>query len=333
MTDSVSQIRIQSGEAFTCSGGVSILDSALQAGIVLEYSCKTGLCGVCKTQLISGEVEEIQVPLSLSEQEREAGLFLTCCSRAVTDVDITAENLKALQRIEVKTLPAKISGLNLLTEEIIEVTLRFPPTTQFKFLAGQYVDIAYNGIRRSYSIASAQDQVNLRFLIKKVENGLMSDYWFNAAKGGDLLRIEGPKGTFFYRHEASNQSTLLLATGTGIAPMLSMLKTLDQDKDFMQQAPIYLFWGNRQMQEFDLDIEFDNLDVQIYKVLSTDNQNWAYHQGYVQDVALETVGDVSNHKVYACGSNAMIQSAKALFIEQGLKESDFHSDAFVQSFS
>ncbi len=333
MTEVVQQVKIQSGEVFANAEGISVLDSALNEGLVLEYSCKTGQCGVCKTTLVSGQVEDIREPLSLTLDERALGQFLTCCSKAKTDITITSENLKALQGIEVKTLPAKISALNFLTDDIVEVCLRFPPTAQFTFLAGQYVDISYQGVRRSYSIASSQTEQGLRFVIKKVEDGQMSDYWFNQAKVGDLLRIEGPKGTFFYRHQAVDKTTVLLATGTGIAPMLSMLNTLEQDERYQQEAPIYLFWGNRTANEFAIDVAFSKLNVHFYRVLSRQDANWQEQTGYVQHSALEVIADMSNTKVYACGSNAMIGAAKTLFIEHGLNESDFHSDAFVQSFS
>ena len=327
------QITTTENKLISSADGEVILDSAMKANLVFEHSCKTGQCGVCKTTLLSGEVKEVQQQISLLEKDKANNQILTCCCSPVTDILIDAQDLSALHGIEVKTLPVKISDITFLTEDIVKIVLRFPPTAHVKFLAGQYVDISYKGIKRSYSISSSEQESGLSFIIKKVENGEMSEYWFNSAKEGDLLRIEGPKGTFFYRHEAKDKPTLMLATGTGIAPMLSILNTLDQQHEYVQNAPIHLYWGNRTLDEFSQEFTFSKLDVKVIKVLSKNSTQWSGQVGYVQDVALADLMDLNGYKVYACGSNVMIQSAKQLLTDNGLNSVDFHSDAFVQSFS
>ncbi len=318
------------GKEFESVDSVSILDSALNSDLIFEYSCKTGQCGVCKTTLLEGGVIELQSQVALTDHQRKSNQILTCCCAPKTDVLIDAEDLSALHGIETKTLPARINTIKKYTADIIEVTLRLPPTANFKFLEGQYLDVLQNSIRRSYSIASTSSQKEITLLIKRFENGKMSEYWFNQAKENDLLRIEGPKGTFFLRD--NSKPLLFLATGTGIAPIISILKRLEEDPDYEQSQPIIVYWGARYPQEFIWQPEFKKLNVDFVQVCSKPNDDWNGEIGYIQDIALQKQPGLVKFAVYACGSNAMIQSAKQLFTEAGLPENQFYSDAFVQSF-
>lgn len=323
-------VKTTEGKEFVSESSMSILDSALGAGFIFEYSCKNGQCGVCKTTLLDGNVKEIVSQQSLTEQEKQQGIILSCCCEPVSDILIDAEDLSALHGIEIKTLPARISSIQQMSPDIVEVVLRLPPTADFNFLEGQYLDvIGPNGVRRSYSIASSSSQKEITLLIKKVEGGVLSQYWFFDARENDLVRIEGPKGTFFIRD--IGEPLLFLATGTGIAPVISMLQGLDEMDGFDQKHPIQVFWGNRFKEDFVLCPEFERLNVDFVKVLSRQDGGWGSEVGYVQDVALTTVSDMSNLQVYACGSNEMIQSAKRKFFDSGLPEKNFFSDAFVQS--
>uniref|UniRef100_Q31EZ0 Oxidoreductase with ferredoxin and FAD/NAD-binding domains n=1 Tax=Hydrogenovibrio crunogenus (strain DSM 25203 / XCL-2) TaxID=317025 RepID=Q31EZ0_HYDCU len=324
------QIATSEKRIFSAVEGKSILDSALDAGLVFEYSCKTGQCGVCKTTLLNGEIVEIQDQIALKQEDKEDSNILTCCCAPKTDILIDASDLSALHGVETKTLPARISTIKKHTSEIIEVTLRLPPTATFKFLEGQFLDVIYNNIRRSYSIASTSSQKEITLLIKRFENGKMSDYWFNQAKENDLLRIEGPKGTFFLRDTSG--SLVFLATGTGIAPIISILESLDTNEDFKQEQDISVYWGNRYPEDFFWQPTFERLKIDFVKVCSKQHEIWNGETGYVQNVILAKYSDLAGFTVYACGSNDMIRSAKQQFIKAGLSEKQFYSDAFVQSF-
>lgn len=318
------------GKQFTAEDGVTILDSALKSGLVFEYSCKNGQCGACKATLLKGDVVELQDQLALTDQERREDKILTCCCSVKTDIEIDAADLSVLHGLEVKTLPVRVSHFTYLSEHIVEVTLRLPPTANFQFIEGQYLDVIWNSIRRSYSIASISSEKEITLLIKCFENGQMSDYWFNKIQANDLLRIEGPKGTFFLRD--ADKSLVFLATGTGIAPIKSILNNLEQDTDYQQEYPITVYWGNRFPEEFVWRADLHKLKVDFYNVLSQPVVDWADETGYVQDVALVKQQNLSDVAVYACGSNAMIQSARQKFLVAGLSEKQFYSDAFVQSY-
>ena len=317
------------GNIFPSKNGQTILESALSAGLVFEHSCNNGQCGICKTTLLKGEIVEIQEQLALNKEDAH-NQFLTCCCAASSNILIDAIDLSAMHGIEVKILPARIDSFKLLSKDIIEVKLRLAPASNFVFLEGQFIDITgLNSIRRSYSIASISSNNKIILLIKKVKGGKFSHYWFNEVKLNDLLRIEGPKGTFFLRDKA--KPLVFLATGTGIAPIISILDRLDSDPDFNQIENISLFWGNRVQQDFVWNPNFKKIHVDFYPIISKNDDDWSGEIGYVQDIALRVLNNIKDINVYACGASIMIDCAKSNFIRSGLNEKDFYSDKFVQS--
>jgi len=312
---------------FKAEKGQSILDSALSSGHAFEYSCKNGQCGVCKTTLLEGKVTELLPQTALTEMDKQQNKILSCCCTAKTDLLIDAEDLSALKNIEVKTLPARINKIEKKTAHIIELELRLPPTTKLNFLEGQYIDIiASNGIRRSYSIANSANKQVITLFIKKVNQGKLSEYWFHQAKENDLLRLEGPKGTFFLRE--NKKQIVFLATGTGIAPIKSILDKLSEtDATF----DISLYWGNREPEDFFWQPDYANLNLTYKPVLSKQNKAWAGEIGYVQNVFVNNNNRLDNIQIYACGSLEMISSSQNVLMEQGLDEKYFYSEAFVSS--
>jgi len=323
-------IRTTEGKKIPSIENGSILESALSAGLFFDYSCKNGRCGSCKTTLLKGEIIEIQKQLALDGKDVN-DQFLTCCCVAASDILIDAIDLSAMHGVVVKILPARINSLELLSEDIMQVKLRMPPASNFVFLEGQFIDIiGPNSVRRSYSIASISSNKEIILLIKRVKGGELSNYWFNEAKSSDLLRIEGPKGTFFLRDRA--KPLVFLATGTGIAPIISILDGLDSNPDFHQTENISLFWGNRVQRDFVWKPNFKKINVDFYPIISRKDDEWKGQVGYVQDVALRISDSARKVNVYACGASEMINSAKFSFVGAGLSESDFYSDAFVQSY-
>lgn len=323
-------VTLINGKQFTADATTSILDAALGHDIVLEYSCRTGRCGVCRAQVLSGETIVLKPEESLPEEETRRGTILTCCRAAVDDVALDAEDLAPLAGITVRTMPCKIAAITFPAPDIAKVTLRTPPATPLTFLAGQYIDVLFRGIRRSYSIANApRRDGTLDLIIKRYPGGVLSRYWFDEAAVGDLLRLEGPLGTFFLRDQPIDH-LVLLATGTGIAPVRAILEELA-----MREGPapmrISVYWGNRDPAEFCLDLGCDTLDFSVNLLLSRRNMESGHREGYVQHAVVEDAIHLPGAAIYACGSNAMIASARALLVEAGLPERRFFSDAFVSS--
>jgi len=280
--------------------------------------------------LLSGEVAEILPQIALTAEDIAKNKILSCCCAPKTDIEIDAEDLSRLKGIETKTLPARVNNLTKHSEHIIEVELRLPPTAQLAYVEGQYIDILAAGVKRSYSIANASTQGSLSFFMKRVQDGVMSNYWFDAAKENDLLRIEGPKGTFFFR--GRKKHAVFLATGTGIAPVKSILDQLSNDySSNMQEKTLTVYWGNRFEEDFFWQPEYANLNVRFVPVLSRPHKDWLGKSGYIQQVMMEEVQSLNDVEVYACGSLDMIHASSELLCSQGLDEQDFYADAFVSS--
>jgi CDP-4-dehydro-6-deoxyglucose reductase len=323
-------VTLINGKQFTADATTTILEAALGQDVVLEYSCRTGRCGICKARVLSGGTIVLKPEESLPANEVNRGMILTCCRAAEGDVALDAEDLAPLTGITVRTMPCKIAAITFPAPDIAKVTLRTPPTMPLVFLAGQYVDILFRGIRRSYSLANApRADGTLELIIKRYPGGMLSRYWFEEAAVGDLLRLEGPLGTFFLREQPVDH-LVLLATGTGIAPVKAILEQLS-----MQAGPaparISVYWGNRDPAEFCIDFDCSTLDFSANLLLSGRNMGTGHREGYVQHAVIDDAVDLGRAAVYACGSNAMITSARTLLTEAGLPQRRFFSDAFVSS--
>jgi len=325
-------VKLHSGQTFISESGASLLDSAKAAGITLEYSCRTGRCGVCKTMVLSGDTEALKGEASLTAEEMAAGMILTCCRRAITDVEIDAEDIGALGDIEVKTLPCRIDTITYLADNVVEVILRVPPASKLHYLPGQYLDvIGAGGLRRSYSIANAQrTDGKLELQIRQVEHGSMSRYWFGDAKPNDLLRLEGPLGTFCLRDKSAS-TLIFLATGTGIAPVKAMLEQLQGNPELAAGKKIFIYWGGRSLTDIYWAPHLEGLNAVFIPVLSRPDAQWQGRTGYVQTALLDDGIELDHAVVYACGSESMIHSAREALNSAGLPVKHFYSDAFVSS--
>jgi CDP-4-dehydro-6-deoxyglucose reductase len=268
----------------------------------------------------------------LTAAELADGWILTCARTADSDVSLEAESLGRVTLPPVKTLPCRIAQLERLAPDVLRVVLRLPPTAGFTYIPGQYIDvIGPNSIRRSYSLANAPTANSLLELhIRAVENGAMSRFWFNEAKVNDLLRLNGPLGTFFLR-ETANVDLVFLATGTGIAPVRAILESLEHLPEEHSPRSVTVLWGGRNAQDLYLDIAAIHGSHTYVPVQSRPDAKWSGQAGYVQDVLLRLNPDLKNAAVYACGSDAMISSARQGLVEAGLPPKRFYSDAFVCS--
>ena len=325
-------VHLSSGKNFEATNDISLLEAATKSGVSLPYSCKTGRCSSCKCRVLRGETKALVAELGLTEMEKAEGWILSCARTAATDLVLEVEDLGDVLLPEARTLACRISSLDKLAPDVIKVILRLPPNTIFNFIPGQYIDvIGPGGIRRSYSLANAPKAGNsLELHIREVENGAMSQYWFNQSAVNDLLRLYGPQGTFFLRNIAK-RDLIFLATGTGFAPVKAMLEALPSLAADQQPASITVMWGARH--EHDLYFDVAGLPgIQKYiPVLSRAEATWKGERGYIQDALLRHIFDLRNGAVYACGSDAMIHSAKSTLTAAGLPSQHFYSDAFVCS--
>lgn len=324
----MSAVTLANGRTFDASADETILDAARRKGVVLEHSCRTGRCGVCKAPVLAGETRALGSEEALTLAEQKQGLVLTCSRAAVTDVSLGTEDLGRLAEVEVRTLPARVDNLEALAPDVLRVVLRLPPSTGITYLPGQYIDvIAPSGARRSYSLAAApRPDGKLELHIRKVPGGELSAWWFGRVKANDLLRFEGPFGTF-YRREVT-RVPMFMVTGTGYAPARAMLQELAEQN---MTGPVWLYWGGRRPADLYDSVDFPSLDLRYVPVLSRAAADWKGRRGYVQEAVLADHHQLSSTVVYACGSDAMIHSARERLQAAGLPADHFYFDAFVAS--
>ena len=328
------KIEAPAGKTFESKETESILSAAERSGNSFPYSCRTGRCSTCKCKVISGSSVAASEELGLTESEKAEGWILSCVRSATSDMVLEVEDLGGISLPTPKTVPCRIQELNRLADDVVQVRLRLPPTADFSYLPGQYIDvIGTAGMRRSYSLANAHAaDKHLELHIRSVPGGAMSEYWFRQAKVNDLLRLNGPLGTFFLR-QIAGLDLAFLATGTGIAPVKSMLEGMNALPTDQQPRSTTIYWGGRKPQDLYCDVTAFSGTARYVPVLSQADETWSGACGYVQQQLLRDMPDMSQAVVYACGSDAMIHSAKTLLDSAGLPAHHFHSDAFVCSAS
>jgi CDP-4-dehydro-6-deoxyglucose reductase len=328
----MARVTLLSGKSFECSSDTSILDAATFAGIALDYSCKTGQCSSCKCRVLSGSTRALTAETGLTQAEKDDGWVLSCARSIESDCLLEIDQISDITIPSAKTWPCRINHLERFTSDVIRVLLRLAPNADFQFIPGQYVNIiGPRGVRRSYSLANANfDDKLLELHIRAVKNGVMSDYWFNHAKQNDLLRLNGPLGTFFLRGVAGI-NLYFLATGTGIAPIKAMLESIEIMDSSQKPNSVTVLWGGRQAQDLYIDITKLSEGHAYIPVHSRPIRSSPTNKRYVQDVLIESRPDLRNAAVYACGSPAMIASAKHQLLQAGLPPKCFYSDAFLSS--
>lgn len=322
-------ISLSTGKLFQSEITESVLEAASRSQVALPYSCRTGRCSTCKCKVVSGISKTVYKETGLSDAEKADGWILSCVRTAETDLVLEVDEMIGDLPV-VKTTACRISSLERLAADVVKVTLRLPPAVNFEFFPGQYIDvIGSGGVRRSYSLASASNNV-LELHIRSVPNGAMSTYWFEQAASNDLLRLNGPLGTFFLR-DVAGLDLVFLATGTGIAPVKAMLEELAGFAPERQPRSVTVYWGGRTKSDLYWDPAGLTPTLQYHPVLSRADATWAGRRGHVQDALVADCADFSNTMVYACGSDAMIHGARSLLMNKGLASQRFHSDAFVCS--
>ena len=325
-----------SGIQFQAQAGESLLAAGIRQGIGLPYGCKDGACGSCKCKLVSGQVQQSNFQRkALSEEEEAQGFVLTCSARAMSDITLESRQVTPAGALPVKKMPTRVSSLVRKTDDVVVMQLQLPANDAFVYRAGQYVEfILRDGARRSYSMANAPSHgPGVELHVRHMPGGRFTDLVFGSMKEKDILRIEGPMGSFFLREE-SEKPMVFLASGTGFAPLKALL-------EHMQHCgitrPVTLYWGGRRPADLYMD---DWVQAQCaampnvhYVPVVSDalpEDAWQGRTGFVHRAVLEDFPDLSGHQVYACGAPVMVDSARRDFCAQaGLPADDFFADAFT----
>ena len=324
------KVTMLSGDTFEARGGQSILEAAEEAGTSLPHSCRSGRCSSCKCRIIGPTSLKFD-ELGLSDLEKQSGWKLACARVPTGDIKLDINDLGNIDLPKPKVVPAKIDELTYLTSDILKLRLRLPPGAQFRFIPGQYINlIGGNGLQRSYSLASNCNGQNLEMHVRRLPNGVMSEYLFEKAKVNDLLRINGPHGTFVLR-PLVDIDLIFVATGTGIGPVKSMIEQIESMSADQLPRSIKIFWGNRREEEIYWSPSDKLGQVDFIPVLSQAGDSWNGERGYVQDVLFRSNVITPQTYLYSSGSEAMINATKSMAISVGLTEEKLYSDSFVAS--
>lgn len=315
-------IRVRAGEA--------VLDAALGAGLNLPHSCKSGHCASCRARLVSGEIHYPNGRTAgLTMQEAAQGYVLLCQARARSDLVVEARIVANVGEVEIKTLPCRIAALNRLAPDVMQVFLRLPAVEPLQFQPGQYLDVLLEGgRRRSFSIASPpHDSQQVELHVRRVPGGGFSGALFDSLRTGSLLKIEGPIGQFIYRDSAA--PALMIAGGTGFAPLKSMLRhALERGSS----REFHLYWGARAAQdvyEGDLVREWVARYPQLrFTPVQSEAAEPGWRTGWVHEAVLADFPDLRPFDVYAAGPPTMVEAIRATFPAHGMSEDRLHFDSF-----
>jgi len=331
------QITLQpSGHRFTANEDETILNAALREGFTLPYGCRNGACGSCKGKVLEGSLDYGKYQSNtLKPEEIAEGKALFCVARPLSNLVLETKEIRAAGEVPVKTMPCRVQKLTMLADDVMLMQLKLPANERLQFLAGQYIDfLLKDGRRRSYSIANpphADEFIELH--LRHVPGGRFTDHAFGAMKEKDILRFEGPHGSFFIR-EDTDKPIIFVAGGTGFAPIKGMIEHLFAEETDRQMI---LYWGARTKK----DIYLPGLPVQwqqqhanfsFIPVLSdpAPDDQWQGRTGYVHRAVLADFTDLSGYEVYACGAPVMVDAAREAFTRtRRLPENSFYADSFV----
>jgi CDP-4-dehydro-6-deoxyglucose reductase len=324
-----------SGHAFTVNEGETVLAAALREGIVIAYGCRHGVCGTCKGRLLAGSVNYgTYQEHALSEAEKSAGMALFCQAQPLADLTIQCREIgSAVKGIQIKMLPARVVKMQRAAPDVMLLDLKLPAQERLQFLAGQYIDLLLRGgIRRSFSMANAPRDDGFLQLHLRNYGGPFSQHVFGGMKEKDIIRFEGPFGTFFLR-EDSAKPIVLVASGTGFAPIKAIV---EHALAAGIARPMTLYWGCRVRADLYMHELAETWHregkLRYVPVLSEApaSDNWTGRTGFVHRAVMEDFPDLSGHQVYACGAPVMVEAAHRDFTATcGLPDEEFFSDSFT----
>jgi CDP-4-dehydro-6-deoxyglucose reductase len=328
-----------SERSFDVARDEPILNAAIRSGVGLPYGCKDGACGSCKSRLLEGRViHGAHQVKALSEAEEAAGLILTCCATPTTDCVVEARSVPGAGEFAILKMPGRVLSLSRAAPDVAIVRVQLPANQQFQFHAGQYVEfILKDGARRSYSMANAPHNLgtppSIELHIRHMPGGLFTDHVFGTMKEKDIVRMEGPFGSFFLREESS-KPIVLLASGTGFAPIKALIERMQAQGT---QRPVHLYWGCRSRADLYLNDWAEAAaaampQLRYVPVLSEPlpADGWTGRTGLVHQAVMADLPDLSGHQVYACGAPVMVEAAQREFVAQcGLPADEFFADSFT----
>ncbi|MFO1317452.1 MAG: CDP-6-deoxy-delta-3,4-glucoseen reductase [Burkholderiales bacterium] len=331
------QITIKgSDHSFACDADETVLAAAMRADLMLPYGCRNGACGTCKGKVLAGDVDfGPHQATTLTDDEKRAGFALFCCAKPRTDLVVEVREVRRAGDLQIKRLPCRIESIEKAAPDVAIVRFKLPANERLQYLPGQYVDfLLKDGKRRSFSLATPpHDDKLLELHIRHVPGGLFTDALFTQYKGREILRLEGPLGSFYLR-EDSDKPIVFVAGGTGFAPIKAMI---EHALHHALPREMVLYWGVRALSDLylpDLPGSWQSAhrNFTFIPVLSESRPEdaWRGRTGLVHEAVIADFPDLSGYVVYACGAPAMIDAARRDFEARcRLPADQFYADSFT----
>lgn len=323
---------LDTGESFLAQDGEFLLDAALRQGIALPHDCRLGGCGACRLHLEQGELHYDEPPFALEDQARESGQALACVGRVHASVTFSAVGAPSPAARPPQRTRATVVGRDEPAPSVTRLRLALPePSECGGWLPGQHLDVILpDGNRRSFSMANAPGGCEVELHIRHIEGGEFTSGTLPRVRPGDTLELELPLGRFHWRPE-DDLPVLMVATGTGIAPLKAILEAMEADGG---APPAALYWGQRERGDFYLANEIRSWTRNLFEfrytpVLSRPDREWNGRCGHVQQAVLDDGLDLANHVIYLCGSAAMVRDATAAFVARGARPERLYRDSFL----
>ncbi len=308
----------------------TLLEALEAAHADYPCGCTSGICGLCKSRLVSGRVELPDYCPAITEEERAAGLTLPCSATPLSDCVISPVDDGLLPKVE--NLEAEVVELRPLTHDMVAVILDPGEGARLIFLPGQYATLGFGDLpEREFSMASCPDDRLLQFYIRRVPGGLATQRILDSLAIGDRVRVAGPYGLAYLR-EAEIGPILAVAGGSGLAPVRSIVETALRRG---MSQPIHLYFGVRGTRDLfeverlkDLEASHPNLTVTF---AFSEEETAEARTGHLHEVlAAEFAGrDLSDWRAYVAGPPVMVRAVAAVLGGLKLAEDRCHADPFL----
>ena len=317
-------VRVRDGETILCA--------LRRAGLWVPFECGWGSCGTCKTTLISGQVKVLfpDAPAIKPQDERRRRILL-CQSTPLTDIEIKPLSVRDTPRDDLPT--ADYKGRLVERAEVGPdiFRMRFTLDRPARFLAGQYAIVeTAPGLRRCYSMTNLPGGSLVEFIVKRFPHGMVSQTLVSLPIGSSVS-LEIPYGAAYLR--PTGRPIVLVAGGTGIAPMLSILRALVCSAR-NPQVPVRVFYGAQNPASLVecSTIEFLAGQLPGSEVLLTVGETdggWTGYRGSVLDLLASRIKDWTAHDYYVAGPPAMVENCRSLLLSRGVPITQVHYDAFA----
>jgi NAD(P)H-flavin reductase/ferredoxin len=334
------------GETLQVEDGESVLKAILRQNRFVKYGCKHGGCSTCRAFVVDGDFTlSDNTSFSLSDADRASGVVLLCSTYAETDlvIDVThtmddLDETTYRAGIEVLEFSGVVDRREQLSHDIVWLGVQLSDGAKLPLLPGQYVDLHIPGTEdswRSFSLANAPGEENrVDLIIKIIPDGAFSGALQRGLGPGDTVRLRGPQGSFALRW--SHRPMVMVAGGSGIAPVWSMLQDLAAHSN---QRPVLFCYGARAAKDLVLRAELEELErthdwftyVPALSEPGADDADWTGELGLITEVLARLLPDAKKHEAYMCGPPGMIDAAVAVLTANGCKPRHVYFDRFVPS--